>query len=181
MSASTSSWAAEVIGTKGYDFDAYARDRVLANQNLDAWAAGTKPVASLLRQPSREARLGPFLHRDHRRDGRPRDRAPPVVHHPEPGYVENLPADAVIEVPGIIENGAYRGMDVGRLSTPVAAMVQQEIAIQELAVEAAVTGSRSLALQALLIDPCVHSAKAAEAFLDDVLSAHRTQLPAFWS
>ena len=99
---------------------------------------------------------------------------------PNHGYVENLPADSVIEVPGLIEEGAFRGMAVGRLSTPVAAMVQQEIAIQELAVEAAVTGSRSLALQALLIDPCVHSAKAAAAFLDDVLEAHREHLPAFW-
>ena len=83
-------------------------------------------------------------------------------------------------MPGIIENGDYRGMQIGRLAAPVAAMVQREIAIEELAVEAAVTGSRDLALQALLIDPCVHSASAAEAFLTDILAAHRAHLPAFW-
>jgi alpha-galactosidase len=173
-------WAAEVIGTRGYDFDAYANDRVLANRNLDAWAAGTKPVDSLLRQPSREARLGHSCTEIIAATvARSTTRRPSFI-IPNRGYVENLPADAVIEVPGIIEEGAYRGMDVGRLSTPVAAMVQQEIAIQELAVEAAVTGSRELALQALLIDPCVHSARAAAAFLDDVLDAHRKYLPAFW-
>ena len=43
------------------------------------------------------------------------------------------------------------------------------------------TGSRDAALQALLIDPCVHSAKAAEAFLDDILVTHRAYVPAFWS
>ena len=60
-------------------------------------------------------------------------------------------------------------------------MVDRELAIQKLAVEAALTGSRELALQALLIDPVVHSLRAAEAFLDDILQAHRHYLPLFWS
>jgi alpha-galactosidase len=55
------------------------------------------------------------------------------------------------------------------------------VAVQKLAVEAAISGSRELALQALLIDPVVHSLSAAEAFLDDILAAHRRYLPAFWS
>jgi alpha-galactosidase len=100
---------------------------------------------------------------------------------PNDGYIENIERDAVVEVPAVISDGTFRGMPVGRLAGPVASMVQREIAIEELAVEAAVTGSRAKALEALLIDPCVHSAKAAEAFLDDVLSAHRAYLPAFWS
>jgi alpha-galactosidase len=59
-------------------------------------------------------------------------------------------------------------------------MVRREVEIQRLAVDAAMTGSRQFALQALLIDPVVHSARGAEAFLDDVLSSHRAYLPAFW-
>ncbi len=59
-------------------------------------------------------------------------------------------------------------------------MVQREIEIQKLAVEAAMTGSRALALQALLIDPVVNSASAAQAFLDEMLVAHRQHLPVFW-
>jgi alpha-galactosidase len=58
-------------------------------------------------------------------------------------------------------------------------MVAREVEIQELVVDAAVTGSRELALQALLIDPVVHSVRAAEAFLDEVLSLHRPYLPSF--
>jgi alpha-galactosidase len=42
-------------------------------------------------------------------------------------------------------------------------------------------GSRELALRALLLDPVVNSARAAEAFLEDVLRAHRPWLPRFWS
>ena len=174
-------YAAEFIGTKGYDFGRYARNRGLGQVNVDAWAAGTKPVASLLRQPSRESRLGHgvtqiiggLL-------GRRTMRRPSFI-IPNHGYVENLPQDAVIEVPGIIEDGDFRGMQIGHLAAPVAAMVQREIAIEELAVEAAVTGSREAALQALLLDPCVHSARAAEAFLDDIIAEQRAYLPAYWA
>ncbi len=173
-------WAAEIIGTEGYDFDGYAHNRVLAHNNLDAWAAGTKSVASLLAKPSRESRLGHACTEIMAALVAGRSVRRPSFIIPNRGYIENVDRDAVIEVPGMIEDGDFRGVPVGRLATPIAAMVRQEIAIQELAVEAAVTGSRNLALQALLIDPCVHSARAAGAFLDDVLAAHRPYLPAFW-
>lgn len=174
-------YAAEFIGTKGYNFGAYARNRGLGQANVDAWAAGTKPVTSLLRQPSRESRLGHGVTQIIAALLARRTIRRPSFIIPNHGYVENLPQDAVVEVPGVIEDGDFRGMQIGRLSAPVAAMVQREIAIQELAVEAAVTGSREAARQALLIDPCVHSARAAEAFLEDILNAHRAHLPAFWS
>jgi alpha-galactosidase len=174
-------YAAEFIGTKGYDFGGYARVRELAHANVDDWAAGAKPVASLLQQPSRESRLGHGVTQIMAALIARRTIRRPSFIIPNDGYVENLARDAVVEVPGVIEDGDFRGMQVGRLAGPVAAMVQQEIAIQELAVEAAVQGSRDLALQALLIDPCVHSAQAAKAFLDDILTAHRAYVPAFWS
>jgi alpha-galactosidase len=174
-------WAAELLGTEGYDFKGYARSRVLSQRNLDAWAAGTKSVASLLRQPSREERLGHSCTAIMAALVSGRTVRRPSFIIPNEGYIENIERDAVVEVPAVISDGTFRGMPVGRLAGPVASMVQREIAIEELAVEAAVTGSRAKALEALLIDPCVHSAKAAEAFLDDVLSAHRAYLPAFWS
>ena len=173
-------WAAEMLGTEGYDFDGYARNRVLSQRNLDAWAAGTKSVASLLAKPSHESRLGHSCTEIIAALVSGRTVRRPSFIIPNDGYVENLPRDAVVEVPGMISDGTFRGMDVGRLAGPVASMVEREIAIEELAVEAAVTGSREKALQALLIDPCVNSARAAEAFLDDVLAAHRAHLPAFW-
>ncbi len=174
-------YAAEFIGTKGYNFGAYARNRELGHANVDAWAAGTKPVASLLRQPSRESRLGHGVTQIIAALLAKTTIRRPSFIIPNQGYVENLPQDAVIEVPGMIEAGEFRGVQIGHLAAPVAAMVQREIAIEELAVEAAVTGSREAALQALLIDPCVHSARAAEAFLEDILNAHRAHVPAFWS
>jgi alpha-galactosidase len=174
------SYAAEFIGTKGCDFDLMTRLREFGGGNVEAWVTGAKSVEPLLLKPSHESRLnhgatqimaaliaGTTVRR-------------PSFIIPNRGYVENLPDDAVVEVPGIIEGGEFRGMKVGPLAAPIAAMVQREIAIEELAVEAAMTGSRERTMEALLLDPCVHSAHAAEAFLDDVLREQAQYLPAYW-
>ncbi len=174
-------WAAEVIGTAGYDFGAFDRRSSAAIARLEAWGSGDLPVARLLAEPSQESRL------DHGAadimgdviGGRTR-RRPSFIMANE-GCIDNLPADAVVEVPGIVQDGVPRGVPVGSLPDHVAALVRHELAIQEVAVEAAVTGSRELALRALLLDPVVNGARSAERFLDDVLSAHRDVLPRFWS
>jgi len=173
-------WASEVVGTEGYNFQRYARNRTLSQQNVEAWGAGTKSVASLLAQPSHEARLGHASTQIIAGLIGERTMPRPSFIIPNDGYIENIERDVVVEVPGMIEQGDWHGVAVGALPGPVAAMVQHEVEIQKLAVEAAMTGSRSLALQALLIDPVVHSAKAAEAFLDEMLVAHRRHLPVFW-
>jgi alpha-galactosidase/6-phospho-beta-glucosidase family protein len=57
--------------------------------------------------------------------------------------------------------------------------MRREIDIQELVVEAAVSGDRKAALQALLLDPHIHSYAQAEHLLDDLLRAHARYLPQF--
>lgn len=172
-------WAAEVIGTVGYDFERAAELRRQALENIEAWAGCKKPVEPLLDRPSREARVGlsaagimadVLAGRAGRR---------PSLILPNDGYIENVSRDAVVEVPGEVADGTVRGLAVGALPGPVAAMVQNEVEIQKLAVDAAVTGSCDLALQALLIDPVVNSAQKAEELLDDILTTHAAYLPQF--
>jgi len=172
-------WAAEVIGTKGYDFDAIAVQRTRLSRQLEDWNAGAEAVEPLLSQPPRERALGisaAGLVAD-LVAGRSAPKHSLIL--PNDGYIDNVGAGAVVEVPGIIEKGKVGGLRVGALPGPIASMVAREVEIQELVVDAAVSGSRELALQALLIDPVVHSARAAEAFLDEVLSVHRPYLPSF--
>jgi alpha-galactosidase len=172
-------WAAELIGTKGYDFERFAWLRGASNENIERWVAGEKPVESLLAQPSREARLGlscagiiadVVAGRSGRR---------PSLILPNDGYIDNVSADAVIEVPGEVADGTVRGLPCGALPGPVAAMVQNEVEIQKLAVDAAMAGSRELALQALLIDPVVSGVQQAEDLLEDLLASHAAYLPRF--
>lgn len=95
------------------------------------------------------------------------------------GCIANLPDDAIVEVPVMVSGAGIHGLHVGPLPTSIAAMCVQQIAIQELAVEAALTGSRRLALQALLLDPTITSCKTAEAVLDDLLITHTEHLTRF--
>ena len=174
-------WAADVLGSAGYDFDEHDRQARAATEQLQAWGAGTLPVEPLLAQPSPEALV------DHSpadiiadiATGKTRRRPSFIV--PNGGLIDDLPASAAVEVPGLVEDGVPRGVPSGRLPEPIATLVRHELTIQELAVAAAVEGSRELALQALLIDPTVNSARAAGVFLDEILQAHRQYLPRFWS
>ena len=51
--------------------------------------------------------------------------------------------------------------------------------VQSLAVDAAVKGSRELALQAMLVDPVIQSWEAAEKTLNELLEVHARYLPQF--
>ena len=174
-------WAAALIGTSGYDFERHDRRSLADIEMLEAWGSGARPVDPLLAEPSQEARvdhsaaeiMGDLVAR--------RTRRRPSFILPNDGYVDNLPADSVVEVPGIVENGVPRGVPVGALPEPVAALVRHELAIQDAAVEAALEGSRDLAMRALLLDPVVTDVHAAERFLDAILDVHRAHLPRFWS
>ena len=174
-------WAAALIGTAGYDFERHDRRSLADIDMLEAWGSGARPVDPLLAEPSQEAKV------DHSAAeimgdlvaGRTRRRPSFIL--PNDGYVDNLPADSVVEVPGLVEDGVARGVPVGALPEPVAALVRHELAIQDAAVEAAVEGSRDLAMRALLLDPVVTDVHAAERFLDAILDAHRAYLPRFWS
>jgi alpha-galactosidase len=174
-------WAAEVIGTAGYDFDKHERRSRADIAMIEAWGSGAEPVEPLLAEPSRESMvdhssaeiMGDLIaHRTRRR---------PSFILPNDGYIDNLPAHSVVEVPGVVEAGVPRGLPIGSLPEHVAALERHELAIQDVAVEAAVEGSRDLALRALLLDPVVTSVSAAERFLDDILKVHRALLPRFWS
>ncbi|HXF51913.1 MAG TPA: alpha-glucosidase/alpha-galactosidase [Dehalococcoidia bacterium] len=172
-------WAAEIVGTEGYDFEGFARRRELGWANVLAWGAGEKSVEPLLAKPSHEARVNLSAGRIIADVVARRDARKPSFIVPNDGYIGGLPQDAVVEVPGRVAGGVARGEPVGALPGPIEAMVRREIEIQMLAVDAAVRGSRALALEALLLDPVVHSARAAEAFLDDVLRLHAPYLPTF--
>jgi len=102
-----------------------------------------------------------------------------AVNIPNEGYVPNLPQGAIVEVPAVVSALGVRGVPVGDLPEPIAELCRRQIAVAELAVEAAVTGDRKLALYALLLDPMVTDMPRAQAILDDYLSVHGDLLPQF--
>ena len=95
------------------------------------------------------------------------------------GLIPNLPEWAVVEAPGLIGGSGVRGIGVGPLPRGDRRRAAARVHQQELTVDAALTGDRTLALQALLADPLVPSVETAEAMLDEALAAHARYLPHF--
>ncbi len=81
------------------------------------------------------------------------------------GYIENLPADACVEVPCYIDGTGVHPTKVGKLPTQLAAMNITNINPQLLTIEAAVTKDRQKIYQAAMMDP--HT--AAELNIDDII------------
>ena len=105
-----------------------------------------------------------------------------VVNVPNQGAIDNLPWEAIVEVSSLVGGYGVQPLHVGPLPEPVAATLRQHITVQELTVEAALTGDRHVALQAFLQDPQIAAALTPEetvALLDELLEAHANCLPQF--
>ena len=98
---------------------------------------------------------------------------------PNDGYIRNLPDESIVEVPAIVSGDGPRGFPMGDLPPAIAAWAANQVYVVELAVDAAVTGDRSIALQALLADPVINDVEVAERILDEYLSVHAEWLPQF--
>jgi len=84
-----------------------------------------------------------------------------VLNH---GLIDNLPADACVEVPCLVDGNGISPCHVGRLPVQLAAMNMTNINVQLLTVEAAVTRDRNYIYQAAMMDP--HT--AAELNIEDI-------------
>ncbi len=102
-----------------------------------------------------------------------------VLNIPNKGYIGNLPEDCIVEVPSYVSGFGVDGFSIGDLPTPIAGLCNSQVYVAELAVDAAVTGDRRIALQALLADPVINDIEIAEKILDEYLSVHAAWLPQF--
>jgi alpha-galactosidase len=102
-----------------------------------------------------------------------------AVNIPNEGHIANLPDGAIVELPAMVGGWGIRGLNAGPLPEVVAELCRREIAVAGLAVDAAVTGNRQTALQALLLDPCIDDLDTARAILDAYLAEYAAYLPQF--
>ena len=103
-----------------------------------------------------------------------------AVNIPNRGYIRNLPEDAIVELPGILDDQGVHGVKIGEMPPGIAELLRREITVSHLTVDSVVQGDRDLALQALLLDPVIRDMDVAKKILDDYLSTYRKHLPTFW-
>ena len=104
-----------------------------------------------------------------------------VVNVPNRGAMKFLPDDAVVEIPCLINNSGIHPLNVPGLPKEVWGLISAVKNYEQLTVEAAVTGSRELALSALLAHPLVHEYEIAKPMLDEMLEANKQFLPQFFN
>lgn len=102
-----------------------------------------------------------------------------AVNIPNNGSIAWLPDATIVEVPAMVDGGGIRGLQIDTLPRPIAELMRREANLVEMVVDAAVTGDRQLALQALLFDPMINDIDRARAILDDYLQNFAPYLPQF--
>ena len=96
--------------------------------------------------------------------------------------IENLPADACVEVPCLIDGMGVHPCRAGRLPVQCAAMNMTNINVQLLTIEAAVTRKKEHIYQAAMLDPHTGSELDPDTIVklvDDLIETHGDWLPAY--
>jgi alpha-galactosidase len=98
------------------------------------------------------------------------------------GIIDNLPADCCVEVPCLVDKNGIQPTRIGAIPPHLAAMMQTNINVQALTVEAALTGKREHIYHAAMLDP--HTAAELDldqiwSLVDDLIEAHGDWLPAY--
>jgi 6-phospho-beta-glucosidase len=96
------------------------------------------------------------------------------------GALPGLPDDAVVELPARVDAAGAHPLPQAPLAPELLGLVQQAKAYERLAVEAAVTGDRTVARKALLANPLVGDYRVAAPLLEALLTASRAYLPRFF-
>ncbi|MGA2520582.1 MAG: hypothetical protein ABSG81_07160 [Acidimicrobiales bacterium] len=100
---------------------------------------------------------------------------------PNTGQCPDLPADAVVESICVVDGDGMRGRDTARAPAPVAELLRRHVAVQEMTVEAALSGDRALAHSAFALDPLAGRGdmRDTEAMVDELLAGTARWLPQF--
>ena len=98
------------------------------------------------------------------------------------GLIENLPQDACVEVPCLVNGMGVHPCHVGRLPVQCAAMNMTNINVQLLTIEAAVTHKKEHIYQAAMLDPHTGSELDMDTIVrmvDDLIETHGSWLPQY--
>ncbi|MBE5761924.1 MAG: alpha-glucosidase/alpha-galactosidase [Clostridiales bacterium] len=98
------------------------------------------------------------------------------------GLIENLPREACVEVPCMVDGSGVNPTYVGRIPTQCAAMNMTHINVHLLTIEAAVTLKRDTIYQAAMLDPHTAAELSIDdivAMCDDLIEAHGDYLPKY--
>lgn len=98
------------------------------------------------------------------------------------GLIDNLPRGCCVEVPCVVDKNGLQPTRVGALPPQLAAVMQTNINVQGLTVEAALTKKREHIYHAAMFDPHTAAELSLDqvwSLVDDLIEAHGDWLPAY--
>ncbi len=96
------------------------------------------------------------------------------------GLIDNLPGNISVEVPCLINRNGIKPVKVGALPTHLAALMMTNINVQQLTVEAALSGKKEHVYHAAMLDPHTAAELSVDEIwhlVDDLLEAHGEMIP----
>lgn len=99
---------------------------------------------------------------------------------PNRGLIENLPADCCVEVPCLVDHNGIQPSRVGTLPIHLSALMQSNINVQALTIEALATSRREPIYYAAMLDPHTAAELSLDQIwqlVDELLDAHKDWLP----
>jgi len=99
---------------------------------------------------------------------------------PNRGIIDNLPDGACVEVPALVDAQGVQPTRIGSIPPHLAALMQTNVNVQELTVQALLTGNREHVYHAAMLDP--HTAAELDMgqikdLVDALLDAHGEMIP----
>ena len=96
------------------------------------------------------------------------------------GIIDNLPPGCTVEVPCVVDRNGVQPTRIGALPPQLAALIQTNVNVQSLVVEAILTGNREHVYHAAMLDP--HTAAELDLdqiweMVDELLVAHGEWIP----
>jgi alpha-galactosidase len=98
------------------------------------------------------------------------------------GLIDNLPDGCCVEVPCLVDKNGIQPIKIGTLPPHLAALMQTNINVQALTVEAALTNKREHIYHAAMLDPHTAAELSLDqiwSLVDDLIEAHGDWLPVY--
>lgn len=160
-------------GGTGFILELYGTDRADYEQKLERIASGEDPLYL-----ARSQEYGSYIIHS-LETGEPRRINGNVRND---GLITNLPQGCCVEVPCLVDGQGVNPCFVGDLPPHLAALNRSNIAVQEMAVRAALNRDRPMAFHAVAADPltaAVLSLEEIQRMVDEMLEAEARWLPSF--
>ncbi len=101
---------------------------------------------------------------------------------PNDGLIDNLPRECCVEVPVVADKRGFNSIHVGALPPQCVALNQVSVSVEEMAVEAALTGDPRMVFHAVAYDPlsaAVLSLAEIKKMVNEMLKKNKAYLPQF--